>query len=155
MKRTRLASTCWFVLLALIVLAGPTLAAQASDAVRTVVAGGTSAPAPNGTNEWGSSVVWAFLSSTFLEWIKRNRSISILSERSAWIAQRLIGIALAFGAAAGIHASFDGAAGVLTVSGLLWPDVASALGETVRQWVFQEISYRTAVKPYHSDRSTP
>ena len=142
MTHQRLLNLSAFALLACIVLVGPTVLAQATG----VMTGG--APKPTDTNEWGSSVVFAFLSSTALEWIKRNRMLTIFSERTAFLAQRFVGIALAIGTGAGIHASFEGATGVLTVSGLLWPSVWDAGRESLRQWVFQELTYRTAVKDY-------
>lgn len=135
-----------------VALIGPPLLAQGvapfveSKAI-AVDEGAPSAPLPVPTDEWGSSVVWAFLSSSLLEFLKRRQLLGV-SERLAWGTQRLLGIALAIATAAGIHASFDAATGVLTVTGLLWPSIWTAAGESLRQFVLQEATYRVAVKEY-------
>lgn len=133
-----------FVLLLFVVMLGPSMLAQAVQEAAV-----PSPVVPHGpTAEWGSAAIWAFLSSSFLEWMKRNRAITFVSDRMAFGTQRVLGILLAIATASGIHSSFDQAAGVLTISGLIWPSVWSAITESLRQWVFQEYAYRTAVKNF-------
>lgn len=144
----------WYLVVFSIVLVGPSLLAQT-----VAQAAGAQPPTPTDANEWGASLVWAFLSSSLLEWMKRKPWISVISVNTARYTQRIIGILLALATSLGVHASFETTTGVLTVTGLLWPSVATAVWETVRQFVLTEITYRTAVKPYHlhlaSDDSLP
>jgi hypothetical protein len=131
----------WIVIVLIVGFTGPIVWAQ------TALTGTT--PGPSGeTAEWGSSVVWAFLASSALEWIKRNQRIAVLSDRTAFGAQRVLGIVLAIATAAGIHVSFEASTGVLTITGLMWDSIWNAGGESLRQWVFQEITYRAAVKDF-------
>lgn len=125
-----------------VVLCGPVLLAQAAAEA------GVSPPDADGANEWGGALVWAFFSSSALEWLKRNQYITLITERTAWIAQRGLGILLAVAAAVGVHYSFDPVAGRLVIDGLTWAGVWTVGTETIRQWVLQELTYRTAVKPY-------
>jgi hypothetical protein len=94
------------------------------------------------------SLVWAFFSSASLEWIKRNKHLTLFTTETTRVAQRVIGVVLSIFAAAGVHASFNSELGVLTVTGLVWATAWGALSDTLRQWVLQELVYRTAVKPY-------
>jgi hypothetical protein len=126
-----------FVLL-VVVVAAPIVIAQATDAA---------APLNHpDTAEWSSVVVWAWLSSSFMEWVKKHRTIAIISDQTAWGAQRLLAIVLASATSLGIHISFEPAMGVLTVTGLLWPSVMTGVWETTRQFVLQEIMYRASIK---------
>ena len=139
-------SVLWILVLLFVSLAGPTLYAQGLEA-----AGALNTPQGQRSQaEWHSGIVWAFLSSSFLEWLKRNRRITFISDRLAWGAQRLLGVLLAVGTAAGIQMSFDATAGVLTVSGLIWPSIFAAVQDSIRQFVMQEITYRVAVKNYRA-----
>lgn len=134
-----------FILTLLFVVAatGPVLYAQVADAI-----GVPAPPAPADANEWGGALVWAFFSSSALEWLKRNRQISLITEQTAFFAQRVIGILLALAAAVGVHWSFDADAGRLVVEGLQWTSIWALGTGAIRQWVLQELTYRTAVKPY-------
>jgi hypothetical protein len=136
----------WLIVLFAVVFVGPTMLAQVVSQEARDVADAATADGP--TAEWGSSVVWAFLASSLLEWMKRNQRIVFISDRMAWGAQRLMGVVLAVATAAGVHASFDAQAGVLTLTGLLWPSVWDGIAESVRQWVNQEVLYRVAIKDY-------
>jgi hypothetical protein len=136
----------WVVVLLLVAVAGPSLLAQAVSPEARNMADAATADGP--TSEWGSSVVWAFLSSSFLEYLKRNQKFAMLSERTTFWTQRALGVGLAVATAAGVHASFDAQAGVLTLSGLLWPSVWDGISESLRQFVHQEVLYRAAIKNY-------
>ena len=135
----------WSVLFTLVVF-GPMAATLVAQAAGQQL--GEAATPSGPASEWGNSVVWAFISSSALEWLKRHPKINLLSKRTAFWIQRGVGALLAVATAAGIHASFDASTGILTVSGLLWGSVAEAVGESVRQFVNQEVLYRVAVKPY-------
>lgn len=139
------------LVLAAVVLCGPALLAQTSEAVKSVA--GVPPTGPTDSSEGMSAVVWAFMSASLLEWMKRNRTITIISDRSSRLAQRGLGILIAIGASAGVHASFEPTAGVLTITGLMWSSIGNASFDALRQWVAQEVLYRTAVKNYGHDGS--
>lgn len=138
----------WLLVLFVGVLLGPTLMAQAVAPIATEPSATTE------TQEWGFSVVWAFLGSSFLEWIKRHPSLSVISERTAWGVQRGIGVLLAIATALGVHVAFDPQAGVLTITGLLLPSMWQLGTESLRQFVFTEVTYRVAVKNYRRGELT-
>jgi hypothetical protein len=139
----------WLPLFVLLFLAAltPSLYAQVADATGAPLP----TPDPGGANEWGGALVWAFFSSSALEWLKRNAMLSAFSERTAWGVQRLVGILLSLAAALGVHSAFDPTAGVFTVTGLVIPSMWTIGTESLRQFVLQEITYRTAVKNYRKE----
>ncbi len=137
-----------FLVLLAVALCGPTLYAQAAAA-----AGAPPVPA-EAANEWGGALVWAFFSSSMLEWIKRHPTLSLISERTAWGMQRLAGVILSLAAAMGVHTAFDSTAGTFLVTGLAIPSMWTIGTESARQWVLQELTYRTAVKPYGKPADT-
>lgn len=141
MSRSDLRAALWLTVLFVVAACGPVLYAQAAVANGTPVETGTA-------NEWGGSLVWAFFSSSALEWLKRNKTITLFTEKTAFYAQRVVGVVLAAAAAVGVHWTYDPAAGTLVVGGLSLAMILPALTETVRQWVLQEITYRTTIKPY-------
>jgi hypothetical protein len=151
MKRQAFGFALLVVLFAAVLFV-PTLWAQAQAGDLA-----TATPPGSPTDEWGASVVWAFISSSALEWLKRNQKLTAFSERTAWGIQRGVGWALALAAALGVHASFTYTPdGTLTAvfTGLVWSSAWEAGKETLRQWVFQEITYRTAVKNYRRGEMT-
>jgi hypothetical protein len=129
------------LVLMIAVLCGPTLLAQVSEAAGAAVP--TAAEAP-GT--W--SLVWAFFSASALEWLKRKPALTLITETSAFWAQRVLGILLAIAATLGIQWTFDSAAGTLVVTGLTIGSVTALALETVKTWVYQEITYRVAIRNY-------
>jgi hypothetical protein len=137
--------TTWFAIcLAVPLLFRPVLVllAQAAGAPPEAT------PAVTETQEWGASVVYAWLISSGLEFLKRQKWFTPVSETTAWVFQRMLGLATAAATALGIHWSFDATQGVLTISGLLFGTISSAAFETLRQFVFQEVLYRTSIKTY-------
>ena len=145
MEIRSLRSVLWLIVLFAGVLIGPTLMAQAINA------GDLPASGAADTQEWGFSVVWAFLTSSFLEWLKRHPQIALVSERTAFGVQRGLGVLMSIATALGIHVAFDATAGVLTITGLLLPSIWQLGTESLRQWVFSELIYRTAVKNYRRE----
>lgn len=129
----------WFVFV-LLLMSGPVLLAQAAE-----VATGAPVP-PATTNEWGGSLVWAFFSSSGLEWLKRHEKISLISQETGYWVQRILGVVVAAAAALGVHYTYDPTAGALTITGLTAVGVWTMVSETLRTWVMQEITYRVAVK---------
>ena len=141
--------TFGLTLLFLGVLCVPTLLAQAA----AVVTGGP--PATTGaqeTSEWGSAAIWAFLSTSALEWLKRNAWFTAVSDKTTWWTQRILGIVLAGATAVGIHFSFEWGAvpgdATIHLTGLTLASIAGAGGEALRQFCFNEMVYRAVVKNY-------
>lgn len=144
MSRTDLRAVWWLTVLFIVAACGPVLYAQAAVANGTPVEAGTA-------NEWGGSLVWAFFTSSALEWMKRNKWITIFTEQTAFYAQRVVGVLLAAAAAVGVHWTYDPAAGTLMIGGLQWAMIQPAITETIRQWVLQEMTYRTTIKSYRPE----
>ena len=139
----------WGLALLAVCLSGPILYAQASAAVT----GGAVTVAGRETSEWGSSVVWAFLSTSLLEHLKRKEWFPLLNEWTTWRVQRVLGVLIAGATALGIHVSFqwDASTGhaLVDITGLMFTSIFAAAGEWLRQFVFNEVIYRTAIKTYH------
>ena len=133
-----------FLVLIVGVMVGPTLLAQAASVVTT---SGVTSPGTPTANEWGGSIVWAFFSTSALEWIKRNPYLTLISERTATGVQRVMGIVLAMATALGVHWTYDASAGRLIVDGL----TVAMVSEAIRQFVLNELTYRVAVKNYRKD----
>lgn len=128
------------------VMAGPVLCAQAGVAV-------TGVPVqPSAANEWGGAFIWAFLSSSALEWLKRNERFTLFAETATFYAQRVLGIVLATAAAVGVHYTYDAQSGVLTITGLTAAGIWTIGVESLRQWCLQEVVYRTAIKNYGREK---
>lgn len=143
---------CLFAVL-LAVLCGPVLLAQVGDLASDAGVIDSATPVPSSLLT--VTVVWAFVSSSVLEWLKRKSWFTLISERTAWGAQRVIGILVAIAGAIGVSWSFDGAAGVLTVTGLQIASMTTLAGEALRQWVVQEVLYRTSIRPYRPGEPSP
>lgn len=133
-------TSLWVMVCGALVLAAgvPILAAQAAAA-------GVGVPAPTPGNETVAAFIWAYISSALLQVWKRSKYGPMSESALAWT-NRGIAMLVAAAGALGVHASFDAAAGTLTVSGLLWPGVWTAIADTIRQGVFQQFIYRTAVQ---------
>jgi hypothetical protein len=125
------------------VLFGPVVFAQAAENAGAPIAQGTS-------SEWGGALMWAFFSSSVLEWLKRSPKLTLFAESTAFWAQRITGVVVAAAAAMGVHYTFDPQAGVLTITGLSVAAIWTAAVETARQFCVQELLYRVAVKDYHA-----
>jgi hypothetical protein len=131
-----------FLLLAAVLLFGPTLYAQVADAIAT-----TPPQVPDATaNEWGGTLIWAFFSATGLESLKKAEKFSLITEQTTTLVQRALGIALAAAAAVGVHYTYDATAGRLVIDGLTLTGIWTMFTETVRTWVVQELTYRAAIK---------
>jgi hypothetical protein len=101
---------------------------------------------PGQANESVVSFVWAYGSAAFLQWWKRSK-MGGFSENMLRHGKTAVGLAMAFAGALGVHGSFDASQGTLTITGLLWPGLWTAVGDTIRQFAFQQFAYRTAIEP--------
>lgn len=132
---------CLFIVTFVVAFGLPALAQVASVAVDTPLE-------PGQANESVVSFVWAYASAAFLQWWK-NSKMGGFSDNMLKHAKTGVGVLMAFAGALGVHGSFDASQGTLTITGLLWPGIWTALGDTVRQFAFQQFAYRTAIEPRH------
>ena len=128
------------------VMCGPTLLAQAVGADTLRAASGTG-------NEWGSAMIWAYFSSAALEWMKRSPRVTLFAEQASFAAQRAMGIVIAVAASVGVGYTYDAHAGVLTITGLTAAGIGAVVVDALRQFVMQELIYRTAVKHHGAPRA--
>lgn len=93
---------------------------------------------------WSAVIAW--MSSKAIEMAKNSPWFPWLSHysdtASKWVSR---GIALA--ATIGIHATFDGQSGDLTIHGLNAANILLLVGEYAKQMMFQQGAYRFFVKP--------
>lgn len=92
---------------------------------------------------WSAVVAW--MTSKGIQLVKRLNFLPLddTTERLNWVVAR---IAAGF-AAVGVHASFDSAAGVLTISGLTTWGIFMAILEYAKQLMLQEVAYKKFIKP--------
>jgi hypothetical protein len=93
--------------------------------------------------ELGTSALVAYVVSAGLERLKAASWFPYLTIRTAGL-NRLVSIILAAGSVAGIQTAYE--AGTLTVTGLTLAGIVGALVEVGRQWVVQQLIYRTAIE---------
>lgn len=131
-------NTLTFIAFALLMLGGPIVFAQGAALAGTPLE-------PGQANESVMSFVWAYAGAAVLQWWKRNpRLVGMTDDATKW-AKRRIAIVTAVLAAIGVHASFDAAAGILTVTGLAFPSLWTAVGDAIRQFTFQQFIYKSAI----------
>lgn len=87
---------------------------------------------------WSAVVAW--MSSRAIEIGKNISWLPLKPYASAWNAWASRFIAAV--AALGIHSSFDGATGTLTITGLTLIGVFHSVGEYAKQKMLQEVAYR-------------
>lgn len=142
MRRDLLKAFAAVFTFALILFIGPTLYAQAVSALQGGGEAATST-AVSGIEEGWAVLIWGFLSTTGLEWIKRKPWLNaILSEQTTWKAQRIIGVLVACASALGIHFAFDATTGTLTITGLVVGSILEFGKDVLRQFIVQEMSYK-------------
>lgn len=129
----------------LVGLIGPVLYAQGAALATGVPAD----VAASTTDELFASLIWGFLGSSALEYVKRKPWLNaLLNEQTAWKIQRAWGLVVSAISALGIHVAFNQDAGTLVVSGLLLGSIYEFGKDWLKQWVLQEMIYRKTVKEY-------
>jgi hypothetical protein len=93
--------------------------------------------------ELGTSALVAYVVSAGLERLKASSWFPFMTAQTAGL-NRIVSIIVAAGSVAGINVVY--AAGTLTVTGLTLTGIVGALVEIGRQWVIQQIIYRTAIE---------
>ena len=97
------------------------------------------------TELFGSQLAFAYVASTFMEWLKHKPWFPLLDKEAA-ILNRLVALAVSFIVAVGIHWTFDAAQGQLVITGLTWGGIAHSVVAWVQQYAFQQGSYKLLVK---------
>lgn len=144
MKRHAIGFVTFFGFL-LLCMFSPALLAQVAPALSETP---SPVPAVAETQELSVSLVFAFLASSALEWLKRKSWFPVITERTTWLVQRVTGVVVAIATATGINWTFTPDTGQLVITGLLWSSMSAALWDVTRQAVFQEMAYRGFVRPY-------
>jgi len=81
-----------------------------------------------------------------IQWLKKASWFPWLSDTSSNFVLRLTSVFTAFAAAAGIHWTYSAEQGTLAVSGLTVAAILPALWAWLKQIVFNELVFQTAVK---------
>lgn len=91
---------------------------------------------------WSAVIAW--MSSKGIEILKRIPGVpmDVNTDRINWLVARVVAVA----ATIGIHSTFDGAAGTLTITGLTWSGIFLAIGVYAKQLLLQEIAYKKFIR---------
>lgn len=116
-----------------------------------VLAQVTAVPTPDGgtlpvggRSEIETTTVLAMMVTTVFEWLKRQPWFNLVSEKTVWGWQRVVGIVLAFAQAVGVHFAYDASTGTFTATGL----TMDLMWDAARSYLIQEFFYRNGVKNY-------
>lgn len=98
----------------------------------------------------GNEIVWsavlAWMSAKGIEMAKNSKLVPWINTHTEDV-NRWTARIIALIAAIGVHVTFDGNAGVLTVTGLTLLGIRDSALEYARQYMFQSIAYSKFVKP--------
>lgn len=99
-----------------------------------------------GSTEITGSAIAAYITAEIIQWAKCHPKVAML-QIDAKRLNRWMSALIAIVVSLGIHATFDRTTGVLTITGLFAGSIFDHIGEALRQWVFQQLIYRTAIQP--------
>ena len=105
----------------------------------------TLTPDPTMVNDFMSTVTASTLAVSIIQWLKESKFVPFINQHSAGL-NRFLGWAIAFFSGAGIHYTFNGDAGVLTVTGLSLGVIIHTATITCKQYAAQWLIYRGIVK---------
>ncbi len=105
----------------------------------------TLSPDPTMVNDFMSTVTASTLAVSIIQWAKESKLVPFVNAHSAGL-NRFLGWAIAFFSGAGIHYTFNGDAGVLTVTGLSAGVIIHTATITCKQYAAQWLIYRGIVK---------
>jgi hypothetical protein len=94
-------------------------------------------------NVLSTQVTIAAVGVAFIEWLKKNGWIS----KEADVLHRLFSAGIALVAALGVNYAWNAQAHSLTITGLSFWGIAQTAWLWLKQFVFNELTYRAAVKP--------
>jgi len=102
-------------------------------------------PDPTMVNDFMSTITASTLAVSMIQWLKDTKYVPFINQHSATL-NRVLSWAIAFFSGAGIHYTFNGDAGVLTVTGLSLGVIIHTLTITCKQYAAQWIIYKGIVK---------
>jgi len=109
-----------------------------------------STPDPTMVNDFMSTVTASTLAVSVIQWLKDTKYVPFINQHSAGL-NRTLSWFIAFCSGAGIHYTFNGDAGVLTVTGLSAGVIFHTVTITCKQYVAQWLIYKGIVKGPASD----
>jgi len=96
-------------------------------------------------NDFFSTVTASTLAVSVIQWLKENKYVPFINQHSATL-NRILAWSIAFFSGAGIHYTFNGDAGVLTITGLSAGVIFHTITITCKQYVAQWLVYKGLVK---------
>jgi hypothetical protein len=102
-------------------------------------------PDPTMVNDFMSTITASTLAVSVIQWLKDTKYIPFINQHSATL-NRFLSWAIAFFSGAGIHYTFNGDAGVLTVTGLSAGVIIHTATITCKQYAAQWLIYKGIVK---------
>jgi hypothetical protein len=105
----------------------------------------TLTPDPTMVNDLMSTITASTLAVSVIQWLKNTKLVPFINQHSAGL-NRTLAWLVAFFSGAGIHYTFNGDAGVLTVTGLSVGVIIHTATITCKQYVVQWLIYKGVVK---------
>lgn len=105
----------------------------------------TLTPDPTMVNDLMSTLTASTLAVSAIQWLKESKYVPFINQHSAGL-NRALSWAIAFFSGAGIHYTFNGDAGVLTITGLSAGVIFHSVTITCKQYVAQWLVYKGLVK---------
>lgn len=102
-------------------------------------------PDPTMVNDFFSTITASTLAVSVIQWVKNTKLVPFINQNSAGL-NRLIAWVTAFCMGTGIHYTFNGDAGVLTITGLSAGVIFHTVTITCKQYVAQWLVYKGLVK---------
>lgn len=102
-------------------------------------------PDPTMVNDFMSTITASTLAVSVIQWLKDTKYVPFINQHSASL-NRTLSWAIAFCSGAGIHYTFNGDAGVLTVTGLSAGVIIHTATITCKQYAAQWLIYKGIVR---------
>ncbi len=107
-------------------------------------------PDPTMVNDLLSTVTASTLAVSIIQWLKSTKLVPFINQHSAGL-NRTLSWFIAFASGAGIHYTFNGDAGVLTITGLSAGVIIHTATITCKQYAIQWLIYRGIVSKQAGD----
>lgn len=102
-------------------------------------------PDPTMVNDFMSTIAASTLAVSVIQWLKNTKLIPFINAHSAGV-NRTLSWLIAFASGAGIHYTFSGDSGVLTITGLSAGVIIHTATITCKQYAVQWLIYKGIVK---------
>ena len=103
-------------------------------------------------NDFMSTIAASTLAVSAIQWLKNTKLVPFINAHSAGI-NRTLSWFIAFASGAGIHYTFNGDAGVLTITGLSAGVIIHTATITCKQYAVQWLIYKGIVKGPAADQT--